>query len=122
MVSEWTHGRLNLKTWADPLLPSDWRFTAPIGHFQRGRGEGDTRLTLDVVLLDVDWYAANADHARKAAEDNRSELRLNLPLHTFANGVFVKAVETVMAPVWLPDPKVYRRGASYRIYLHGLVP
>lgn len=121
MISEWVHGRLDRKTWADPRLPPDWPFSAPIGHFQRGAGEGDTRLTLDVVLVDVDWYAKNADHAREAAEETRSELRLNLPLHTFANGVMCTGVQTVTAPFWAPDPNVYRRTATYRVFLHGLV-
>lgn len=120
LISAWCGARLGKKTWADPRLPDNWRFTAPIGHFQRGQSGGDTALTLDAVLLDVSWYAADADQAREAAELTRSELRLNLPLHTFASGVFVKSVQTVMAPCWLPDPSVYRRGATYRIFLHGL--
>ena len=121
LVSAWVGEQVGHKTWADPRLPANWKFTAPIGHFQRGQGEGDTQLTLDVVLLDVSWYAADADHARECAELTRSELRLNLPLHTFPSGVFVKSVQTVMAPCWLPDPSVYRRGATYRIFLHGLM-
>jgi hypothetical protein len=122
MISAWLGSRLGgVKVWADPMLPANWSFTAPIGHVQRGAGEGDTALTLDAVLLDVDWYAATADHARTMAEKCRTELRLNLPLHTFPNGVLVKAVDTLMAPCWGPDPTVFRRMASYRVILSGMV-
>jgi hypothetical protein len=115
------HQQTSRKTWADPVLPTN-DFTAPLGHFQRAPGEGDTALTLDSVLLDVDWYARVADHARKAAEQTRSLLRLTLPLHTFAGGPFVKSVFTVTAPFWAPATGVFRRSATYRIFLHGLVP
>jgi hypothetical protein len=122
MISAWLGARLGgVKVWADPILPANWNFTAPIGHVQRGAGEGDTALTLDAVLLDVDWYAADADHARTMAEQCRTELRLNLPLHTFPNGVLCAAVQTVTAPFWAPDPVVFRRSASYRVILSGMV-
>lgn len=121
LITDWLHERTGLKTWADPRLPSDWTFTAPIGHVQRGAGEGDTALTLDSVLLDIDWYAKDADHARDVAEQCRFELRVNLPLHTFINGVLVKSVFTVTPPFWAPDPSVFRRSATYRVVLSGMV-
>lgn len=122
LIAEWLQGRLGdtVKLWADPNLPGNHSFTSPIGHVQRGQGFGDTALTLDEALLDVTWYAADADHARRAAEDTRTQIRLHLPHVTFPNGVFVTGTFTVSAPTWLPDPKVYRRGASYRVILHGL--
>lgn len=121
LIATWLHGRLGKNVRADPRLPADWNFTAPIGQVQRGQGEGDFLLTLDSVLLDVDWYAKVADHAREMAERTRSELRLNLPLHTFDNGVLVKAVQTVAAPRWAPDPSVFRRSAAYRVILSGVI-
>lgn len=121
LVSDWVQARLQIKTWCDPILPANWPFTAPLAHFQRGRDQGDSQLTLDVALLDVDVYAANADHARETAELIRGVLRLELPHHTFDNGAFVTGVETQMAPCWAPDPKVSRRSASYRVTLHGMV-
>lgn len=120
LVATWLGERLNLKTWANPNLPHDWQFTAPIGHVQRGQGFGDTALTLDECLLDISWYAADPDHARAAAEATRTEIRLNLPRHTFSNGAFVTGTFTVSAPTWAPDPKVYRRAAAYRVILHGM--
>ncbi|MEU3452177.1 hypothetical protein ABZ671_00840 [Micromonospora sp. NPDC006766] len=122
LVSQWLHERLDgCKMWADPELPPDWPFTAPIGHVQRGPGEGDTVLTLDSALLDIDFYAKNADHARQMAGRARDELRLHLPGHTWPSGVTVSAVGTVTAPFWAPDPSVYKRSATYRVVFHGLV-
>lgn len=121
LVAGWLHERVGQKTWADPRLPGNYPFTAPIGHIQRGAGGGDTAITLDSVILDVDWYAKDADHARRAAEQTRAELRLNLPLYTFDNGIFCKAVFTVTAPFWAPDPTVFRRSATYRVILHGML-
>jgi hypothetical protein len=120
LVSAWLGERLDAKVWADPRLPDNWSFNAPIGHVQRGAGEGDTVLTLDAAIIDVDWYAKNADHARELAERSRFELRTNLPLHTFPGGFFCMAVQTVTAPFWAPDPTVFRRSATYRVVLHGL--
>jgi hypothetical protein len=124
LIADWLKVALGdgVKMWADPRLPADWPFTAPLGHVQRGQGEGDSVLTLDVALLDVDFYAKNADHARKAAERARTELRLNLPGYTWESGVTVSGVTTVAAPFWAPDPNLYRRSASYRVVLHGLLP
>lgn len=121
LLSKWLNQRLSVKVWADPRLPQDWPFSAPLVHLQRGQGEGDTQITLDTVLLDVDVYAKNADHARATAEDVRSEMRLNLPLVTLPGGAFVKSVSTVSAPAWTPDPDVFRRSAAYRVYLHSLI-
>jgi hypothetical protein len=121
LIAQWVHDRTNRKTWADPVLPTNHDFTAPIGHFQRAPGEGDVALTLDAVLLDVDWLAKVADHAREAAEQTRSLLRLTLPLHTFSNGIFVTGVSTVTAPFWAPAIGVFRRSATYRVMLHGMV-
>lgn len=122
LISEWLQQRLGLKTWADPRLPQNWTFTAPIGHVQRGQGDGDAALTLDAALVDVDWYAKNADHAREAAERSRYELRLHLPKWTWQSGVTVSGVQTVTAPFWAPDLDVFRRSATYRVIFHGLVP
>lgn len=122
LVSAWLHERLSHKMWADPRLPADWPFTAPLGHVQRGQDTGDSVLTLDAAILDVDFYAKVADHARQAAEQARNALRLHLPGHTWPTGVTVSAVDTVTAPFWAPDPNVYRRSATYRVVLHGMLP
>jgi hypothetical protein len=121
LVSKWLATRLGIKVYVDPVLPANSWAMAPVAHMLRGRDQGDTQLTLDVALLDVDVYAANADHARQTAENIRGVLRLELPGHTFLNGVAVSGVTTVMAPCWTPDPKIYRRSASYRVVLHGVV-
>jgi hypothetical protein len=119
--------------WADPSLPDRWEFNAPIVHIQRGQDFGDEHLTLDSALLDVDIYAMVADHARALGEQIRTLIRLTLPLHTFDNGLFVKSTGTVMAPCWQPfrDPggsnrsaitaNIARRGATYRVLLHGMI-
>lgn len=119
LFATWAATTLDVKTWADPKLPPRWDFTAPIAHVQRAPGDGDRVLTLDSALLDVDVYAALADNARAVAELVRSTARLQLPGHTTPEGVFVKAVETVMGPVWLPDPAVFKRSATYRLILHS---
>lgn len=116
-LAEWLHTQLDVKTWADPRLPEGWRFEAPLIHVQRSPGEGDTRLTLDAALIDVDVYAATAANARAVAERVRSAIRFTLPTHT-GGGVFVTGTQTVTAPAWLPDPAVFRRTATYRLYLH----
>ena len=120
LISTWLHTTLQIKTWSDPDLPSTWRFEAPVAHVQRGQG-GGAPLTLDDVLLDVDVYAANADHARNTAADIWAAMTLTLPLTTFPGGAFVKLSQAVTPPFWAPDPKVHRRSASYRVLLHALV-
>lgn len=122
LVADWLKTVLpGRKVWADPRLPADWPFTAPIGHVQRGTDAGEVALSLDVALLDIDWVAKNADHARQAAADTRDQMMLNLPRYTFPNGIFVKAVQTVTAPCWTPSESLYRRSATYRVTLHGLI-
>jgi hypothetical protein len=121
LVSDWLKTRTGKKTWADPRLPHNYDFTAPIGHVQRGAGSGDTALSLDSVVLDIDWYAKVADHARVLAQQTWAEMRLNLPHYTWSNGVTVSGVSTLTAPFWAPDPSVFRRSATYRVILHGLV-
>ena len=118
-LAEWLKTTLTIKTWADPKLNEEWRYEAPLTHVQRAPGEGDNALTLDSALLDLDTYAARADHARMVAEQIRYAIRVVLPLHTAPSGLFIKATQTVMAPVWLPDPRVYRRSATYRLILHS---
>ncbi len=122
LISAWLRDRLGCKVWADPRLPADWDFTAPIGHVQRGQDTGDSALTLDSAILDVDFLAKIADNARQMANQARTELRLHLPNHTWPNGITVSGVETVAAPFWAPDPNVYRRSATYRVVLHGMLP
>lgn len=133
LVADWLGDRLgDVKVWADPNLPDNWRFTAPLVHVQRGQDFGDETLSLDVALLDVNVYSVVADHARALGEQIRTLIRLTLPRHTFASGLFVTGTQTVLAPCWLPfrDPGasnrsavstgVARRGATYRVVLHGL--
>ena len=123
LVAGWLNGQLDAKTWADPGLPHNWNFTAPLGHVQRGQGEGDTVLTLDSALLDIDWYANDADHARAFAQQTWSLMRLTLPHYTWSSGVTVSGTFTVTPPFWAPSsPGVFRRAATYRVIFHGLVP
>jgi hypothetical protein len=133
LIQTWLHEQTAAKTWADPRLPGNWSFTAPLVHVQRGQDFGDERLSLDIALIDIDVYGKDPDHTRALAEQVRGLMRLALPLHTFDSGVFVKAVFTVMAPTWLPyrdpggstrqaiDPNIARRGSTYRVVLHGMV-
>lgn len=120
-ISAWLHDLLTIKTWADPILPSTWRFEAPVAHVQRGQGLGIVPLSLDDVTLDVDVYAANADHARKTAADVWAAMTLQLPLVTLPGGPLVKLSKAITPPLWAPDPKVFRRTAAYRVVLHGFV-
>lgn len=121
LIADWLHDQLDCKMWADPILPQPWEFTAPLGHVQGGSGGAEIALTLDAALLDVDFYAAKAEHARDYANRARSELLLTLPGHTWPSGVTVSAVTTVTAPFWAPDPKVFKRSATYRVVFHGLI-
>lgn len=121
LVGTWLQQQTGLQVHIDPDITQFMPFNAPAGHIQRAAGEGDTVLTLDSVLIDVDWYAEYADHARDAAHQTWNLLRLSLPLHTFDSGVFVKSVATVSAPSWAPATGIYRRSAAYRVILHGLV-
>lgn len=120
-LAEWLHTQLDIKTWADPRLPDNWRYTAPIAHVQRGAGVGSVPLSLDDVTLDIDVYAANADHARATADAIWSAMVFTLPATTFASGVFVTSSTATMQPIWAPDPKIYRRSATYRVILHGVL-
>ena len=122
LVADWLHTQLGCKMWAEPHLPQRWTFDAPIGLVQRGQGLGDTRLTLDTALVDVDFYAQVADHVRDLAEQARYQLRVRLPLTTLTGGVLVTAVDTVSAPAWAPDPDAYRRAAAYQITFAGMLP
>lgn len=121
LVSAWLAERLGVPVRADPRLPSNWNFTAPIGRVQRGQGFGDARYNLDTAVLDIDWFAKNADHARAIAERTRLEMRLHLPGTTFGS-VLVTAVDTFAAPSWAPDPSVFRRTAAYQIVFAGMQP
>ncbi|GAB7053127.1 hypothetical protein [Catenuloplanes indicus] len=122
LLAEWLavrfDGWLRTKMWTDPRLPDNWQFAAPLVHIQR-TGDGDTRLTLDAAIVDIDVYARIADNARQVAERVRSEVRLHLPQHV-AGGVVVQATQTITAPAWRPDPTAFRRGATYRVFVHGM--
>lgn len=121
LITAWLHLRTGRKAWADPELPSNTTFTAPVYHVQRGQGEGDIALSLDSVLLDVDTLARDADHARAAAHEAWSLIRFELPHHTWPNGITVSGTATVTAPFWAPATGVYRRSATYRVTLHGVI-
>lgn len=118
LVATWLHDQTGHKVWANPGIPPNWPFTAPLIHVQRGQGEGDTQLTLDLVLLDVDVYSKVADNARQVAEQVRGLIRLVLP-HTQVGPAFVTGTATASAPAWAPDPSVFRRTAAYRVFLHS---
>ncbi len=76
-------------------------------------------LLLEEQLTDEERLVR--DTARDYAHQAWNLLRLTLPLHTFDNGVFCTGVQTVTAPFWGPATGVYRRSASYRVILHGVV-
>jgi hypothetical protein len=120
-LATWLHGRLGCKVWADPELPHNYDFNAPIGWLQRSAGEGDSALTLDSGIYDLGFYGKTADHVRTYAEKARYEIRYVLPGYTWDDGVTVSGTFTVSAPFWAPDPSVFRRSAAYRVVLHGLI-
>jgi len=119
LISTWLGDHLGIKTWCDPVLPPTWRFDAPIAHVQRGPGVETPRLTLDDVTLDIDVYAADAQHARDTAGRVWSAMILDLPTLTLPGSIFVKYCSATTQPMWAPDPSVYRRTAAYRVILHG---
>ncbi len=121
LVSRWLHEQTGAQVYDDPDISQYMPFREPVAHVQRAAGEGDTRLTLDSMILDVDWFAEVADRAREYARQAWSLLRFELPLTTFDNGIFVTGVQTISAPSWAPATGVYRRSAAYRVILHGLI-
>jgi hypothetical protein len=121
LIADWLCELLEIKTWIDPIPQANWWGQAPIAHVQRGRGLGAVPLSLDDVTLDIDTYAANADHARKTASDIWAAMTLQLPLVTLPGGLLVKLSQAITPPLWAPDPKVFRRTAAYRVILHGFV-
>jgi hypothetical protein len=121
LLSALLHEVTGHKAWADPILPDNWPFTAPLYHVQRGQGEGDLALSLDSVLLDLDTYAKNADHAREAAQQAWAWVRFELPHYTWPSGITVSGTATVTPPFWAPATGVYRRSATYRVILHGVI-
>lgn len=120
LIAEWLSAVTELKIWTEPRWQGNERFLSAVALLQRAPGRDDLALTLDEATLDVDVYAANPEHARTAANDIWSAMTFQLPRTTFANGVFVKAVRA-SPPHWAPDPKVYRRTATYRVMLHGVI-
>ncbi len=121
LVTKWLQAQLGAQMTDDPDILQYAPFHEPLGHVQRAAGEGDTRLTLDSMILDIDWLAEVADHAREFAHRTWNLMRFELPLHTFDNGIFCTGVQTLSAPAWAPATGVYRRSASYRVILHGLI-
>jgi hypothetical protein len=121
LVGEWLQAQLGAQVVVDPDLTPYLPFEQPVGHVQRGAGEGDTKLTLDSMLLDVDWYSDVADHAREYAHQTWNLMRFELPLHTFTGGIFCTGVQTITSPFWGPATGTYRRSATYRVILHGLI-
>lgn len=119
-VGEWLRDELGIKVWMDPVAPSNAWDTAGWAWVQRAQGGDTLAVTLDDVLLDIDCYAAKADHARNLAQQVWSAMTLQLPRHTFSNGVTVQACTAFTRPCWAPDPK-FRRTATYRAILHGVV-
>lgn len=122
LVGDWIRDTLGIVVREDPNLRHDSWSLAPVAHIQRSPGGFGAPLTIDDVLLDVDVYAATADHARATAGRIWAAVTLDLPLHTFSNGAFVKAATVQTAPFWGPITKGFRRSATYRVILHGLVP
>lgn len=120
LISAWLNQTTGMKVFADPKLPGNMHFTAAFNHLQRAPGTDDLALSLDEPLFDVDTYAAEADHARTAAHQIWQAMVFQLPRTTLPGGIFVKRVKA-SPPCWAPDPQVYRRTASYRVLLHGVI-
>ncbi|MET0416059.1 MAG: hypothetical protein ABW022_08565 [Actinoplanes sp.] len=121
LIGDWLRDTLSIKVWEDPKPPADKWITAPLAHVQRSPGGDTLALTLDDVFLDCNVYAANADHARSTANRIWSAMTLQLPRQTFQpSGVFVKSSTCPTRPFWMADSK-YRRVATYRVILHGLI-
>lgn len=121
LVSGWLKDTLDIVVRADPNLRSDSWNLAPVVHLQRGPGGFDAPVTIDDVLLDCDVYSAVADHARATAHRIWAAMTLDLPGHTFDSGAFVKKVKAQPPPFWGPMQKGFRRSATYRVILHGLI-
>ena len=120
LIGAWLHQQTGLKIWTDPRLPGNMRDTAALAHLQRAAGNDDLALSLDEPLLDCDVYAADASHARTAAHTIWQAMAFTLPQTTLPGGIYVKRVQT-NPPRWAPDPQIYRRTATYRVLLHGVV-
>lgn len=120
-IGEWLRDTLQIKVWLDPDPPSNAWTTAAWLWVQRAPSGFDMPLTMDEALLDCNAYAKEAGHARTLGQKVWAAMTLQLPRHTFDNGLFVKRVKAEPAPFWAPDPQ-YRRSASYRVTLHGLIP
>lgn len=121
LVGEWLRDAVPCKVWLDPNPPAAHWNLAAWAWVQRAQGGDTLALTLDDVLLDIDVYAAEADHARNLANDIWAAMTLRLPRHTFPNGYFVTSCRAFTPPCWAPDPK-YRRTAAYSVILHGVLP
>ncbi len=121
LVANWIVATLDIPARADPDMRADYWADAPVAHVQRGQGFGTAPLSLDDVTLDIDVFGARADHVRDAAHRIWMAMLMQLPLTTFGNGIFVKHVSAISAPVWSPDPSAKRRSAAYRVILHGVV-
>ena len=121
LISAWLHTTTGLKIWCDRDIPANQRSTAALVHLQRAPNSSDLPVSLDDVLLDCDVYAADADHARNAANMVWQAMLFELPRTTFTNGVYVTGVTAQTRPCWAPDPGLYRRTAAYRVILHGVV-
>lgn len=121
LIAAWLHEQTGLKVYCDRDFTGNEHFTAAVAHLQRASGSEDVALSLDDVLLDIDVYAANSDHARNAANAIWSAMIFQLPRTTFDNGVFVKRSTAATRPCWAPDPTLKRRTAAYRVLLHGVI-
>jgi hypothetical protein len=121
LVGAWLRDLLGVKLWWDPTPPPNAWSTAAWCWLQRAPGGDDLALTLDDVLLDADVYAANADHGRKVANDIWSAMVLQLPKHTFDNGVFVTRSTCTTRPFWVPSQRGVHRSATYHVIMHGLI-
>ncbi len=121
LLADWLHTRLGYKIWRDPVFPANAWATAPAGHLLRGQDFDTSPLALDRGLFDLDFYAAQPDKAREAARRALMALTLDLPLHTFSNGLLCKSVSVLTSPFWAPAVGVSRRSATYRIVLHGYI-
>ncbi len=121
LIGTWLHAQTGLKVYVDRDFNGNERSLAAVAHLQRAPGSDDVALSLDDVLLDIDVYAADSDHARNAANTIWSAMTFQLPRTTFDNGVFVTRSVAVTRPCWAPDPTLKRRTAAYRVILHGIV-
>lgn len=99
--------------------PANLASVLPCIKVERIGGSDSENVRLDDAILDVEYFAATRDDARKGAEEVRYALRNEMP-GDFISGAAVQYVRTSVAPSWAPydNTSLRRFVATYLIRLH----